>query len=49
MPEHTGFSIDDVYAPHFWYLVEAGKNAQIVVTCDAVVHFVAIDSGNILF
>ena len=46
MPEDTGFYIDDVCIPHTWYPVEAGRNAQLVVSYDAVVHFVAIDYGN---
>ena len=46
MPEDTGFYIDDVCIPHSWYPIEAGRNAQIVVSYDAIVHFVEIDSGN---
>ncbi len=46
MTEDTGFYIDDVCIPHSWYLTEAGRNAQIVVSYDVVVHFVAIDPGN---
>ena len=48
MPEDTGFYIDDVCIPHSWYPIEAGRNTQLVVTYDIVVHVVAvaIDSGN---
>ena len=46
MPDDTGFYIDDVCIPHSWYPVEDGRNAQLVVNYDGVVHFVAIDSGN---
>ena len=45
MPEDTGFYIDDVCIPHTWYPVEAGRNAQIVVTYDYSTHFISIDSG----
>jgi hypothetical protein len=45
MPEDAGFYIDDVCKPHSWYLIEAGRNAQIVMSHDAVVHFVTIDTG----
>ena len=44
MPEDTGFYIDDVCIPHTWYPIEAGRNAQLVVTYDSVTHFVAIDT-----
>ena len=46
MPEDTGFYIDDVCIPHSWYPIEDGRNAQIVVNYDAVVHFASIDSRN---
>ena len=46
MAEDTGFYIDDGCTPHSWYPIEAGRNAQIVVSYDAIVHFVEIDSGN---
>ncbi len=45
MPDGTGFYIDDVCVLHAWYPVEAGRNAQIFVTYDVVVHVVAIDLG----
>ncbi len=45
-PEDTGFYIDDVCIPHTWYPIEAGRNAQLVVTYDNLTHFVAIGSGN---
>ncbi len=46
MPEDAGSYIDGVCIPHSWYPIEAGRNAQIVVTYDAVVYFVAIGSGD---
>ena len=46
MPEDTGFYIDDVCIPHTWYPVEAGRNAQLVVTYDFSTHFISIESGN---
>ncbi len=46
MPEDTGFYIDDDCIPHAWSPIEAGRNTQLVVAYDAVVKFVAIDTGN---
>ncbi len=46
MPEDAGFYIDDVCIPQSSHPVEAGRNAQIAVTYDAVFDIVAIDSGN---
>ncbi len=46
MPEDTGFYIDDACIPHTWYPAEAARNAQLVVTYDAAMHLVAVDTGN---
>ena len=46
MPEDAGFYVDDVCVPHTWYPIEAGRNAQLVVTYDDLTDFISIDSGN---
>ena len=46
MPDNTGFYIDDVAIPVSWYTIEEGRNNELFVRVNGVLHAFSIASGN---
>ena len=45
-PDNTGFYIDDVTIPVSWYTIEEGRNNELYVRVNGVLHAFTIASGN---